>query len=55
MFGLIADVNSIVRDKNNQFYGCVKDIKVEQNDLDKMQTAENNISYRNICMNFKIL
>ena len=54
MFGLIADVNSIVRDKNNQFYGCVKDIKVEQNDLDKMRTAKRNISIKqNEGNNFK--
>ena len=40
----ITDVNSAVSDTNNQFYDCVKDIKVEQNDLFKMHTAESNIS-----------
>ena len=48
-------MNSIVSDKNNQLYDCVKDIKVEQNDLDKMHTAENNISDQNIGMNFNFI
>ena len=36
-------MNSIVSNKNGQFYDCVKDIKVEQNDSDKMHTAQNNM------------
>ena len=37
---------STVSGKNNQFYDCVKEIKVEQNDLDKMHTVENNNSIK---------
>ena len=36
-------MNSIVSDKNNQFHNCMKDIKVEQNNLDKMHSAKNNM------------
>ena len=36
-------MNSIVSDKNNKFYYCVKDKKVEQNDLDKVHTFENSM------------
>ena len=54
-------MNSIVSDTNNQLYGCVKDIKVEQNDLNKMHAAENNISieqnegnkFRILLLNYK--
>ena len=40
----ITDLNSIVSDTNNKINDCVKDIKIEQNDLDKTHTAEKNIS-----------
>ena len=41
-------MNVIVSDKNNEIHDCVKDIRIEQNDLDKMHTAESNISiYQN--------
>ena len=36
----LTDLNS---DKSNKFYDCVKNIKIEQNYLDKMASAENNI------------
>ena len=36
----ITDMNSIISDKKI----CVKNIEVEQNDLDKMHTVESNIS-----------
>ena len=39
-------MNNIISDKNNQFSDCVKDIKVEQNDLDKMRTSQNDISIK---------
>ena len=45
-------MSSAVSDKNHQFDDCVKDINLEQNYLDKMYTAENNISDQNIGMNF---
>ena len=37
----MTDVNSIVSDKNNQFYDCLKDIKVEQNYFHKLHTPKN--------------
>ena len=43
VFVLITAVNIIVSDKNNQVFDCVKDIKVEQNYLHKIYTAENNL------------
>ena len=43
-FNYISDLNSIVSDQNNKYYDCMKGIKVEQNDLDRMHTAENDIS-----------
>ena len=47
----ITDMNSIISDKKI----CVKNIEVEQNDLDKMHTAESNFSIeRNIGNNFKV-
>ena len=54
-------LNSIINDKNNQFYNCVKYIKIEQNDLNKVHTAESNISigenegnrFRYFLLNFK--
>ena len=42
--GFITDLNSIVSDTNNKINDCVKDIKIEQNDLDKTHIAEKNIS-----------
>ena len=45
---MIADLDSIVSDKNNQFNDCVEDIKVEQNNLDKMHKIENTISFEQI-------
>ena len=39
-------MNSSVSDKNNQFYDCVEDIKKEENDLNKMHTAEKNKSIK---------
>ena len=51
----VTDVNSIGSDKNNKFYDCVKEINVEQSDLDEIHTAENNISIKqNIGNNFKL-
>ena len=47
-------MNSIVCENNNQSYVFVKDRTVEQNDLNKMHVAENNISGHNIGMNVKI-
>ena len=38
--------DNTVSDKNNQFSYFVKDIKVEQNDLDKMHTSQNDISIK---------
>ena len=48
-------MNSAVSDKNNNFYDCVKDKKVEQNNLDKIHTAEKDISMKqNIGKSFRI-
>ena len=35
-------MNIINYDENNQLYDCVKDIKPERNDFNKIHTAENN-------------
>ena len=40
----IVGVNINVSDKNNKFYDCVNNIKAEKDDLDKIHTAESNIS-----------
>ena len=37
-------MNINVSDKNNKFYDCVNNIKAEKDDLDKIHTAESNIS-----------
>ena len=42
-FFVKTELNSIVSDINNQFYDCVKDKKVEQNDLDRMHATKHNI------------
>ena len=48
-----TDLISLVSDK---IHNCVKDIKVEPNDLDKMYTINNNISvYWNKCKMFLLI
>ena len=43
-FNYISDVDTIFSDRNNEINDYVKNIKVGQNDLDKMHTTESNIS-----------
>ena len=40
----ITGLNSIIVDKNNEFYDCVKNIIIEQKHLNKIHTTENNKS-----------
>ena len=49
-------MNNIDSDKNNETYNCVKHVKVENNDLNEIHTAENNNSIKqNKGKHFKIV